>query len=303
MVYQPNPGRKVASVVNSFVRAMRPKQWPKNLLVFAAPGAAKVITQSGPFARTIGAFVAFCLVSSATYLLNDVSDVDADRRHPTKRNRPIASGAVSIRSAVVGSLLLFVGGIMVGVAAGGWRLLVVLGLYVATTTAYSLKLKHVAVVDLVLVSAGFVLRAVAGAVAVDVPLSNWFLITVSFGSMFIVTGKRYAELLAMGDDASTVRASLRQYTPNYLRMVLGASLTGSMLSYCLWAFEKENTATYRFPLYLFSVLPMVTAMLRYLLVLDQGKGAAPEEVFWHDRTLQILGVVWVVVFTAGVYAG
>jgi decaprenyl-phosphate phosphoribosyltransferase len=289
--------------MSPFVRAMRPKQWPKNVLVFAAPGAAKVITQSGPFARTIGAFVAFCLVSSATYLLNDVSDVEADRRHPTKKNRPIASGALSVRNAIVGTLVLFALGISLGVLAGGWRLLVVLGIYVAITTAYSYRLKQVAVVDLVLVSAGFVLRAVAGAVAVDVVISNWFLITVSFGSLFIVTGKRYAELVALGDDAGSVRASLKQYTPNYLRMVLGASLTGSMLSYCLWAFEKESTATYRVPLYLLSVLPMVMAILRYLLVLDQGKGAAPEEVFWNDRTIQILGIAWVVIFAAGVYAG
>jgi decaprenyl-phosphate phosphoribosyltransferase len=289
--------------MSPFLRAMRPKQWPKNVLVFAAPGAAKVITHAEPFARTVGAFVAFCLVSSATYLLNDVSDVEADRRHPTKKNRPIASGALSVRNAIVGTLVLFAAGISLGVVAGGWRLLVVLGIYVATTTAYSYKLKHVAVVDLVLVSAGFVLRAVAGAVAVDVKISNWFLITVSFGSMFIVTGKRYAELIGMGDDAGSVRASLKQYTANFLRMVLGASLTGSMLSYCLWAFEKENTATFRFPLYLLSVLPMVMAILRYLLVLDQGKGAAPEEVFWNDRTIQVLGLAWVVIFAAGVYAG
>jgi decaprenyl-phosphate phosphoribosyltransferase len=289
--------------MSPFVKAMRPKQWPKNVLVFAAPGAAKVITHAGPFARTIGAFVAFCMVSSATYLLNDVSDVEADRRHPTKKNRPIASGALSIRNAIIGTLVLFAAGIVLGAIAGGWRLLVVLGIYVATTTAYSYRLKHVAVVDLVLVSAGFVLRAVAGAVAVNVPISNWFLITVSFGSLFIVTGKRYAELNAMGDNAGNVRASLSQYTPHFLRTVLGASLAGSMLSYCLWAFEKEGTATYRVPLYLISVLPMVMAILRYLLVLDQGKGAAPEEVFWNDRTIQILGAAWVVIFAAGVYAG
>jgi decaprenyl-phosphate phosphoribosyltransferase len=296
--------------VNAYIKALRPKQWPKNLLVFAAPGAAAIVNDRGPLARSLGAFAAFCCVSSATYLLNDSRDVESDRLHPTKRNRPIAAGLVKVSTAMALAVALVIVGGALAFAAGGWRLAVVLGIYVATTTSYSLWLKRVAVVDLVLVSSGFVLRAIAGAVAVRVPLSNWFLICVSFTSLFIVTGKRYAELNELnelnshgGVRPADIRASLDQYTPNFLRLVLGAALSGTMLSYCLWAFEKENEARYRLPLYLVSVIPMVSGILRYLLLLDRGRGAAPEELFWRDRTLQVLGVVWVAIFAWGVYAG
>ena len=288
------------------VRALRPKQWPKNLLVFAAPAAAAAIDEPRVLARALGAFVAFCAVSSATYLVNDARDIESDRLHPTKRNRPIAAGLVSLRTAYLLAAGLFVAGLALAAVTGRWPLVLTIAVYVAVTAAYSFGLKRIAVVDLLAVAAGFILRAVAGAAAVDVPLSNWFLIAVSFGSLFVVTGKRYAELGELkreGLDAGAIRASLDQYTPDFLRIVLGSALTGTLLAYCLWAFEKEDAAVFRFPLYLVSVIPMATILLRYLLQLDRGLGAAPEELFWKDRTLQVLGVVWAALFAWAVYAG
>ncbi len=156
-------------------------------------------------------------------------------------------------------------------------------------------------IDIVAVASGFVLRAAAGAVAVDVPMSSWFVLCTVFGSLFIVTGKRYAELREMGEEAPAVRATLAQYSLGYLRIVLTVSIGAALVSYCQWAFETSETADADLPFYELSIVPMLTGLLRYGLVLEQGRGAAPEEVFASDRVLQLLGLAWVIVYGLGVY--
>jgi decaprenyl-phosphate phosphoribosyltransferase len=289
-------------VIRGLFREARPKQWAKNVLVFAAPGAAGVLDNGAFLWRTIVAFVAFCLVSSGTYFWNDIHDVEADRRHPKKRLRPIAAGIVPLGAAKVGGCVLLAGGI--GLAfVPGWKLGVVAIGYVTLTTSYSAALKHVAVVDLVAVAAGFVLRAVGGAVASNVRMSTWFLLCTSFGSLFIVTGKRYAELREYGDHAGAARSSLDDYTLGFLRIVLSVSVGATLVTYCIWALNTRELGSSTWPFYELSILPMSTAVLRYTLILEQGHGAAPEEIFLSDRTLQVLGVLWVVVFGLGVYVG
>jgi decaprenyl-phosphate phosphoribosyltransferase len=283
------------------LRTARPLQWTKNLLVFAAPGAAGVLDNWPELGQAVLAFVAFCLAASGVYFWNDSLDVDADRRHPTKRFRPIAAGVVSVRTGrIVGSLLLASGSGLSGLT-GRWETVGILVTYVVTTIAYSVWLKHVAVVDLVVIASGFVLRAAAGAVAVDVVMSKWFVLCTVFGSLFIVTGKRYAELREMGPDAGEVRPTLAAYTPAYLRVVLTMSCGAAIISYCQWAFETKELSRSDLPFYELSIVPMLTALLRYALVLEDGHGAAPEEVFANDRVLQLLGLAWVVVFGLGVY--
>ncbi len=291
----------VVSLPRALLREARPKQWVKNVLVFAAPGAAGVLDNGSYAWRSIVIFFAFCMASSGTYYWNDILDVDNDRHHPTKRFRPIASGEVSLGVArIVGSLLL-VGGVALA-ATTRWQACVVVTGYIVLTTAYSTALKHIAVVDLVTVAAGFVLRAIAGAVAVNVHMSTWFLLATSFASLFIVTGKRYAELREMGDDVRT-RASLDQYSLGYLRIVLSVSCGAAMVMYCIWAFDTKEVSGTTWPFYELSIVPMGTALLRYLLMLEQGHGSAPEEIFASDRTLQVLGLIWVIVFGLGVYVG
>ena len=170
------------------------------------------------------------------------------------------------------------------------------------TTTYSLTLKHVAVVDLVAVAGGFVLRAIAGAVVTSVPMSTWFVLCTSFGSLFIVTGKRFAELRELGDGTGT-RASLEDYSLGFLQTVLSVSVGATLVSYCIWAFEVREVSGSSWPFYELSIVPMLTALLRYTLVLEQGHGAAPEEIFAADRWLQVMGVVWAIVFGLGVYVG
>lgn len=287
--------------MNGIVRTARPKQWLKNVLVFAAPGAAGVLDDPRELGVTVVAFVAFCLASSGTYFWNDVLDVEADRAHPTKRSRPIAAGVLSLGLArVIGSLLL-VAGLGLALLTGRWQATAVVAVYVALTLGYSVWFKHVAVVDLVVISSGFVLRAAAGAVAVDVPMSSWFVLCITFGSLFIVTGKRYAELNELGHGAQVSRATLGEYSLGYLRIVLAVSCGAAILSYCMWAFENKDLSGTDLPFFELSIVPMLTAFLRYALVLDQGHGAAPEEVFANDRVLQLLGLGWLVVYGAAVY--
>ncbi|MCU1394597.1 MAG: UbiA prenyltransferase family protein [Ilumatobacteraceae bacterium] len=300
-------------MIKALIKEARPKQWAKNVLVFAAPGAAGVLTHGQSLVRTLIAFVAFCMASAGTYYWNDILDVEADRVHPKKRFRPIASGDIPLPLARVVGTLLLVGGPALAFTTR-WPAGVACAVYVVVTTSYSKIWKHIAVIDLVAVASGFVVRAVGGAAATGVPMSSWFVLTTTFGSLFIVTGKRYAELRELGDGPSTARATLDDYSLGFLRNVLSISTCATLVSYCIWAFEGKagsaassvaSISTYSHShsllFYQLSIVPMLAALLRYLLILEQGHGAAPEEIFAADRTLQILGLVWVAVFATGVY--
>lgn len=282
------------------LRALRPSQWVKNVLVFAAPGAAGVLGTADGWWVSWWVFVAFCLVSSSMYVVNDLADREEDRRHPVKCRRPIASGAVSVGLAVPVSVVLLLTGVGLSWWVGGGVTVLVVGVYVVSTLAYNAGLRRVAVVDLLVVASGFVLRAVAGAVGVDVPMSRWFVLCVSFGALFVVSGKRFAELVGRGDAAVEGRVSLGAYSVGYLRSVLVVSVTVAIVTYCLWAFESDVASGSVW--FVVSIVPVVGVFLRYLLVLDTGGGAAPEEVFWGDRPIQVLGVVWLVVYLVAVYA-
>jgi decaprenyl-phosphate phosphoribosyltransferase len=242
-----------------------------------------------------------CLASSGTYYWNDALDIESDREHPTKRFRPIAAGQVSVGTARVVGTLLIVAALGVAAITGRWQTVAVVALYLAVTLTYSAIWKHIAVVDLVAIASGFVLRAAAGAVAVDVPMSSWFVLCITFGALFIVTGKRFAESRELGDDAGRLRATLEEYSEGFLRFVLALACGGALVSYCMWAFERRDLVNADFPFYELSIVPVLTAFLRYALLLELGRGAAPEEVFASDRVLQILGLLWVVVFGLAVY--
>ena len=287
-------------MLSALWRTARPKQWLKNILVFAAPGAAGVLDQGDNLALTVLTFVSFCFAASGIYVWNDLLDVDADRRHPTKSARPIASGQLSVGAARIAGVAFPIIALGLASLTGRWQTVAVIGTYIVITIAYTLRLKHVPVVDVVTVAAGFVLRAAAGAVAVDVPMSRWFVLCITFGSLFIVVGKRYAELNEVGDAAGT-RATLDEYSIGYLRIMLSVSLAGVLISYCVWAFETSAASASDWPLYELSIVPMLMALMRYLLVLEEGGGAAPEEVFTSDRLLVVLGFCWIVVYGLAVY--
>ena len=284
------------------LKEARPKQWAKNVLVFAAPGAAGVLNEWASLWQTLLCFVALSLTASGTYFWNDILDVEADRVHPTKCRRPIAAGLVKINTArIVGTLLL-----VVGIAVGfipDWRCGVAVVVYAILTVCYSKVLKHQPVLDLLAVAGGFVIRAIAGAEATAVEMSTWFLLCASFGALFIVTGKRYAEMKELGEGNGSTRSTLMAYSLDYLRMVLAITLGATLVAYCTWAFATKEISGSSWPSYELSIIPMLAALMRYLLALEQGRGGAPEEVFASDRTLQILGLIWVIIFGLGVYVG
>ena len=281
----------------------RPVQWSKNLLVFAAPAAAGMLDETGPLADACIAFASFCLAASGTYLLNDVADREADARHTTQRLRPIAAGVVPPGVATVVGIVAIVGGVALGFVAD-WHLAVTVAIYVAVTTAYSHWLKHVVILDVVAVASGFVLRAIGGATATGVPVSDWFFIVTSFGSLFVVTGKRQGEigdLAGAEGQAGAIRATRDAYTESYLAYLRTISSGVMFVAYCVWAFETAATSSGSVPWFELSILPFVIAVLRYALLLDRGKGAAPEELFFADRPLQLAGLAWALVYGTAVY--
>lgn len=283
------------------LRTARPRQWTKNLLVVAAPAVAGVLGEPGVLRRVGLAFVLFCLAASGTYLLNDALDAEADRQHPSKRHRPVAAGQVPAGFAgVVGGVLLttaVVGGVWLGPAPFAVSLVV----YVAMTIAYSAWLKHIAVIDIVVIASAFIVRALAGGLVVELPFTAWFLIVTSFGALFVVSGKRHAEVMALGADHANHRAVLAQYPPAYTQHLLTLSSGVTIVTYCLWAFEVQDGPG---ALWLtISVLPFVTALLRYGLLVQRGEGGEPEEVFLRDRSLQALAVMWLVFIGLGIYGG
>jgi decaprenyl-phosphate phosphoribosyltransferase len=290
-----------STLPGGLLRTARPKQWLKNVLVFAAPGAAGELLDGGVLADALGAFAVWCLAASGVYYLNDVLDVEADRAHPRKRLRPVAAGVVPVRSATAIGVLLLTAGIGLPAIWGRPELSGVIVSYTAITVAYSLWLKDQPVIDLAAVASGFVLRAISGGAATGVPLSNWFLIVASFGSLFMVAGKRHAEHLDLREERGAHRVTLDVYSLAFLRYIRSVSSSVAITAYCLWAFEKaEAAATGVF--FQLSIVPFVLAVFRYALLLDAGKGDAPEEIVLSDRTLQVLGIVWAGLFAAGVYA-
>jgi decaprenyl-phosphate phosphoribosyltransferase len=281
------------------VRAMRPKQWVKNVLVAAAPLAAGQLFNPAVIINVGLAFVCFCLVSATTYLINDVRDVEEDRLHPRKRFRPIAAGEVKPTVALA---LAGVTG-LVGLALGFWvsvALGITLVVYVVLQIFYSAFLKHLPVVDLAMVASGFLLRAIAGGVATGIPLSQWFLLVAAFGSFFMVAGKRYSEMKAIGGEAGT-RRSLTRYSESYLRFAWMLAAVMVLISYSLWAFENRGEGALGVPWTAISIAPFTLGLLQYALEVDAGSAGEPEDVVLHDHVLQGIGVVWLVVISLAVF--
>ncbi|PVZ09584.1 decaprenyl-phosphate phosphoribosyltransferase [Actinomycetospora cinnamomea] len=289
------------------LKAMRPRQWVKNVLVLAAPFAAGRLLDLTVLPDVALAFVAFSLAASGVYLVNDTKDVEADRAHPKKRHRPIAAGVVPPSLAVVTGVVLFAAALGISLLADP-DLLLVTAIYIAVQLAYCLWLKHEPVIDICIVSSGFLMRAIAGGAAAGLYLSPWFLLTMAFGSLFMASGKRYAEMRLAERTGAKIRKSLERYSASYLRFVWSLSATVVIMAYGLWAFGiGVTTMPGRLPSApstwaIVSIVPFVVAILRYAVDVDGGNGGEPEEIVLGDRVLQVLGLVWVVLIGLAVYS-
>jgi len=286
--------------------ALRPRQWVKNGLVVIAPAAADRLHQFHADVVVAYSFAAFCLTASAIYLVNDLRDVEADRQHPTKRRRAIAAGEVPTALAVALVPLCLAGALaIVLLSPTAPAMLWVLGTYLVLSLAYSFGAKTIPVIELAIVASGFFLRALAGAVALRLYVSSWFLVVISFGALFLVVGKRLAERHALGEDAAQHRAVLSEYSEAFLRSALTLTATVVVTAYCLWAFDSGSgglAASHPVVNAIrLTVVPVVLAILYVLRLLENGGGGAPEELFLTDRTLQVLVVLWGLLFVVGVY--
>jgi decaprenyl-phosphate phosphoribosyltransferase len=288
---QGGPSPDPTGAIGTWVRAVRVRQWTKNLLVFAAPAAGDALGRPRVVLDTLGAFAVFCLLSSGVYLLNDLHDAPEDRRHPLKRHRPIAAGRVSVRAAIGVAIGAFVLAAAVSVAVNVDLLWVACG-YVALNVAYTRWLRRVAIADIATISAAFVLRATAGGVAANVPTSRLLIIVVSFAALFVAAGKRHADFV---DPAARMsRRVLEDYNVDFLRLVLAAASAVSLGAYCLWALAggSPDDVVWR----QMTIVPFTLAILQYGLLVTRGGGRSPEDVLLADRFTQLVGAAWLVTF-------
>ncbi|AKN15769.1 decaprenyl-phosphate phosphoribosyltransferase [Mycobacterium haemophilum] len=291
------------NLVTGVVKAIRPRQWVKNVLVLAAPVAGLGGGMHYKYAELLTdvslAFVVFSLAASSVYLINDVRDIEADREHPTKRFRPIAAGVVPEWLAYTLAAVLGVASLVIA-----WlltpNLALVMAIYIGMQLGYCFGLKHQAVVDICIVSSAYLIRAIAGGVATNIPLSQWFLLTAAFGSLFMVAGKRYAELQLAERTGAAIRKSLESYTSTYLRFVWTLSATAVVMCYGLWAFERDRHCGSWFAV---SMVPFTIAILRYAVDVDGGLAGEPEDIALRDRVLQLLALTWVGTIGAAVAFG
>lgn len=299
-----NPGRPGSGLRSALVIplalwwACRPRQWLKNLLVFAAPATAGVLFDVSVLLTCLAVFVLFCMAASGTYLLNDVRDVHSDRQHERKRHRPVASGALPVPVAVTFGVLFCLTAPSVAMALGEPFLTTSVGGYVLLTLAYTWYLKNVVIGDLVTVAGCHVVRAAAGGVAVGVPLTSWFVLVISLAALLVVVGKREAELRAGGEGAVPVRATLWAYTPSYLAQTRSMASAAMIVTYCLWALDGDAPHSV---FHAASIVPFVMFVLRYNLLVERGMGEEPEELALRDRPLQGILVALVALVGLGIH--
>jgi decaprenyl-phosphate phosphoribosyltransferase len=286
------------TLLRALLRACRPRQWTKNVLVLTAPIAAGVAFQPRAILQMLVAFIAFALASSGIYLINDTLDVQADRAHEIKKLRPVAAGELSVRAARTAAAVLLPGALLVSVALN-WQLLLIMAIYEVIQLWYCLGMKREPVIELASVASGFLLRALAGGVATGVELSDWFLLAAGFGSLFIAAGKRYAEIRLVQKTGVAIRPVLDSYTDTYLRFVWTLSAGVLVTTYSLWAFTMGQTPDNDWSIA--SVIPFVIALLKYSVDVDAGAAGEPEEIVLHDRLLLLLGVIWAACLMGSVY--
>ena len=279
---------------------MRPRQWTKNAFVFVALFFDGKVLDVNSLLLTIAAFVLMCLMSSAVYLMNDLADIESDRLHPIKKFRPLPAGQLDPSVARIAAVVLSMGSLAAGYLLDG-GLALVLMLYLVVQIAYTFWLKRVVLMDVTAVTAGFILRIVAGVTVIQVQrFSPWLYLFGGFLALFLILGKRRHELVLLGDQAANHRAILREYNLELIDKLLGIVTTSAIISYSLYTFLAEGLPDNNF---MFLSIPFpLFAIFRYLYLIHvRQEGGIPEEIFLRDRTLQITIVLYIVVVFIALY--
>jgi decaprenyl-phosphate phosphoribosyltransferase len=287
------PGRWLAAAVET----ARPRQWPKNLLVFAAPLAGASLGRDEGLGYALGTAAAFVAASAAVYYVNDVIDASRDRLHPVKRLRAVASGRLPAAHALALATVLGLLATSFGLWFGQPDLSVIIGTYIALSLLYGVALKHVPVIELMFVASGFVLRTLGGAVATDVPPSAWFLLVCSLGALMVAIAKRFGELAALGPEAPRHRPVMRWYSRTWLRWGQRLTMLSMLLAYLLWA-GGESSGWMR-GWHLASAIPLAAALLRFDGLIGR-EGAKPvEDLISRDRVMVCCELAWLAMFVVG----
>jgi 4-hydroxybenzoate polyprenyltransferase len=285
------------------LRLLRPRQWTKNLLLFAALVFAKELFDADAVVLASLGFAAFCLASSSVYIVNDLLDAERDRLHPEKRNRPIASGAVSPgRAAVVAAVLTVASLALAFWVAPAFGIAAIL--YVGLTHFYSLVGKNVVILDVLLIAFGFVIRGIAGALAIAVPISDWFILCMAFLALFLAVSKRKAELVTLKEEAWNTRPVLERYTETSLNTFTAVTMAATLICYGLYVldFQKQADSDSRLLMLTFPVV--VFGVFRYHhLAETTDLGDKPEEVLLRDRPIQLSAIAFALVAVTALYLG
>ncbi len=282
--------------------SLRPHQWVKNLLVFGGLVFSRSMSDPIAVLHSFHAFLLFCFAASSIYLLNDVNDIAEDRRHPTKRLRPVAAGLISRATAIAAMLFLAIGSIIsaftINRTFGG-----VLAVYVLMNVAYSLKLKQVVILDVMLISLGFVLRAIGGAVAIGVPASSWMVLCTMTLALLVGFGKRRNELAILRGDASQHRSNLDEYSLPFLDVMMTISAGAAVVTYALYTTASASqTSHVGSPMLVLTTPFVIYGIFRYLyLVHQRTEGGDPSRLFVSDRPLLLNGVLWILASSLAIY--
>ena len=284
----------------AILRSLRPRQWAKNLFVFAG----LIFSQNllSPLVwPAVAAFLIFCGLSGAIYLLNDVADADKDRLHPEKRRRPVASGALPRGIALVAGVLILAGSLVLAFQLS-WRFGGVAAAYAVLLTAYSAWLKRLVIVDVLTVAVGFVLRAIGGAVAIDVDISGWLLICTVLVALFLALGKRRHEYLTLHGDAAAHRPILAEYSEGFLDQMIAAVTASTVTAYALYTMSPETVAKFHSRLLPLTLPFVIYGVFRYLYLLYRRQlGGNPSDLFLSDRALLVNTALWMLSLVVIIY--
>jgi len=280
------------------VRTARPRQWPKNLLVFAAPLAGASLGRRDGLLYALAAAAAFGFASAAVYFVNDVADAERDRRHPRKRNRPVASGALPKPHAVALGAVCAAVGLAVGLLISEPLLTATVAGYLTLSFLYSLVLKHIPVVEVLFVASGFLLRVLGGAAATHVPPSGWFLLVCSLGAFGVAIAKRYTELTSLGAEAIRHRPVMRFYRSAELRVAQIVVGAGMIAAYLAWAAGEHSGAR---TWHLVSALPLALALVRFGFLTGRRTAAPVEDLLMRDGVMLACELSWLALFVTGLY--
>jgi 4-hydroxybenzoate polyprenyltransferase len=292
------PGRPVA--LNLLI-SLRPGQWTKNLLVFAGLVFARRLFDPGAVAAAAAAFAIFCALSGVVYLVNDVVDRKSDRQHPQKARRPVASGRLAVATAIRAAIVVGTGGLVAAFFVN-WRFGLVASLYVGLLALYSGPLKHIVIVDVLTIAIGFVLRAVAGAVAIGVAISHWLLVCTILLALFIVLAKRRSEIVLLADGAIGHRRTLGEYSPYLLDQMIAVVAASTLVAYIFYTISPEIQDKFGTP-WLWLTIPFpLYGIFRYLyLVHQRGGGGSPSDTLVTDRPLLACVALWVLAVVSIIY--